>query len=63
MTYNDYIGICHSIACLPAVPPLSSANNYVLTPFESEFFIWAIAKKCAEKGVTKTTINRIRAAL
>lgn len=63
-TYNDYLNICHNhLGILGHIAPLSESNNYVLTPFEAEFFIWAIAKKCNDKSVTKHMIRTIKTFL
>ena len=46
-TYNEYLKICHSLSVFVSVPLL--CEDYALTPFEAEFFLWAIAKRCQEK--------------
>lgn len=47
-TYNYYLEICHSLSLFLNISPL--AEDYVLTPFEAEFFLWAIAKRCMKKN-------------
>ena len=46
-TYNQYLSVCYSLSVFTSVPSL--AEDYALTPFEAEFFLWAIAKRCQEK--------------
>ena len=46
-TYNQYLSICHSLSVFIGVAHLK--KDYVLTPFEAEFFLWAISKRCQEK--------------
>lgn len=48
-TYNDYLAICQdkNLDLFKGVDPLE--EDYELTPFEAEFFLWAIAKACKEK--------------
>ena len=47
-TYNDYVDICVRFPTLPTISKL--AEDYILTPFEAEFFIWIIAKACMKKN-------------
>ena len=63
-TYNDYLDICHThLGVLSRISPLSKPKDYVLTPFEAEFFIWTIAKacnnRCATRGAIKTILSKI----
>ena len=62
-TYNYYL----DIICQKELHILSSIShlsvNYVLTPFEAEFFLWIIAKKCRDKSVDKKTIDTIKRLL
>lgn len=48
LTYNDYLNICAHFPVLTTIPHLAPLNNFVCTPFEAEFFLWVIAKACAE---------------
>ena len=50
-TYNDYVDICDRFPTLPTISKL--LEDYVLTPFEAEFFIWTIAKACMKKTSDK----------
>lgn len=47
-TYNYYLDICHSFSIFASIPLLPVAQDYVLTPFETEFFLWQIAKYCKD---------------
>ena len=53
-TYNDYVDICDHFHTLPTISKLSA--DYVLTPFEAEFFIWTIAKACMKKTSDKKDV-------
>ena len=57
-TYNEYLRICHLLSVFTQVPFLD--KDYVLTPFEAEFFIWTIAKCCQEKDENKNYIYSIQ---
>lgn len=46
-TFNDYLEIGHRIGLFDTISRLE--EDYVLTPFEAEFFIWAICKAAAKK--------------
>lgn len=58
-TYNEYLDICAQFPVLTNIPRLSPKDDYVLTPFEAEFFIWIIAKKCYEKNANKAYVYNI----
>lgn len=58
-TYNDYLDICAHFPILENIPRLSPKKDYVLTPFEAEFFIWLIAKNCFEKDPAGAYIYNI----
>lgn len=63
-TYNDYLDICKSnLKSLGHISYLSALDNYVLTPFEAEFFIWIIAKKCKDKAVGILDIKKTTSLL
>ena len=57
-TYNEYLTICHSLSVFTRVPLLKEDD--VLTPFESEFFLWAIAKRCQEKDKKGTYVFNVK---
>lgn len=52
-TYNDYIDIYNRFYHLSEASKLSTEDDYALTPFEAEFFIWAIAKACTKTAPDK----------
>lgn len=58
-TYNEYLNICSIFPISTSISPLATEDNYELTPFEAEFFIWAIAKACASKDKNKKYIYEI----
>jgi hypothetical protein len=53
-TYNEYLTICADLPLFINIPRFSKEDDYELTPFEAEFFLWAIAKKCMDKSVYTT---------
>jgi hypothetical protein len=53
-TYNEYLRICHLLSVFTRVPFLT--DDYVMTPFEAEFFLWTIAKCCQEKNENDTYV-------
>ena len=61
-TYNDYLDICSQLPILTTVPKI--ALDYVLTPFEAEFFLWPIAQECNNRTVyTRLFVIEIRGLL
>ena len=68
-TYNEYLNICSIFPIFTSISPLATEDDYELTPFEAEFFIWAIAKACASKDKNekyiyeKDTIDRVKKRL
>lgn len=56
-TYNDYLYICDQFSILTNISKLK--NNYILTPFEAEFFIWIIAKECSKRCGNAYVYNHI----
>ena len=68
-TYNEYLDVCAQFPILTTIPKLSTEEDYVLTPFEAEFFLWPIAKECAKQDENekyihpRTFIDRIRSLL
>ena len=53
-TYNEYLVICADFPIFTNIPKLSQKTDYALTPFEAEFFLWAIAKQCMDKSIYTT---------
>jgi hypothetical protein len=53
-TYNEYLRICHLLSVFTRVPFLT--DDYVVTPFEAEFFLWTIAKCCQGKNENDTYV-------
>lgn len=53
-TYNKYLSVAHTLSIFKNIPPLE--EDMVLTPFEAEFFLWAIAKRCRKKDKNKKYI-------
>lgn len=53
-TYNEYLRICHLLSVFIRVSFLT--DDYVVTPFEAEFFLWTIAKCCQEKNENDTYV-------
>ena len=63
-TYNYYLDICQKkLHILSSISHLSTSHDYELTPFEAEFFLWIIAKKCKDKSVSNATIETIKSLL
>ena len=61
-TYNYYLDICQKeLHILSSISHLS--DDYILTPFEAEFFLWIIAKKCIDKSVNNAIIKNIKSLL
>lgn len=58
-TFNTYLDICANLQMFTQLQRLSEDEDYVLTPFEAEFFLWAIAKKSQEKDSNKRYIYDI----
>ena len=48
-SFNSYLDICHSCSVFTSIAPLGGEDDYSLTAFEAEFFLWAIAKGCLDK--------------
>ena len=44
-TFNDYLTACQNVGLFANIPLVSSVENRILTPFETEFFIWEICKR------------------
>ena len=49
-TYNDYLDICARFPILTSIPRVAPKDDFVLTPFEAEFFVWVISKACQERS-------------
>ena len=56
-TYNTYLRFCHSLGLFTRVELLK--NDYVLTIFEAEFFIWTIAKNMQSEDANGNYIYTI----
>ena len=62
-TYNDYVDICDRFDTLNGISKLSTEEDYVLTPFEAEFFLWTIAKACKNSRYPIPFVRSIEALL
>ena len=50
-TYNTYLRYCHSLGLFTSAKPLK--NDYVLTIFEAEFFLWTITAHMQKKDTNE----------
>lgn len=59
-SFNSYLDICHSCSVFTSIARLEDEDDYNLTAFEAEFFLWAIAKACLSMSAPDVRIIRER---